>query len=103
MFTGKFKKAFRRYHKSGAQAHIEGEYFTTWYYKPTFLKSHLPGFNVLDLEALCLAVPPEHHKRLIENRPKFFAILKWKESIIKSWPLLRGWGDYFVIVLQKPH
>lgn len=101
VFTGKFNKAFRRYHKGGAQAHIEGEYFTTWYYKPSFLKSHLRGFNVLDLEALCLAVPPEHHKRLIENRPTLFALLKWKERIIKSWPLLRGWGDYFVIVLKK--
>ena len=111
VFVGKFKKAFRRYQKGGAKAHIEGEYFTTWYYKPSFVKSQLPGLNMLALEALCLAVPPEHHKRLIsppapqrgEFKWRLFRFLKWKESIIKSWPLLRGWGDYFVIVLQKPH
>ncbi len=101
VLTGKFKKAFRRYQKGGAPAHISGEHFTSWYYKPSFVKRHLPRYNVLALEALCLAVPPEHHKRLIENRPRLFAFLRWKESVIKSWPLLRGWGDYFVIVLQK--
>jgi ubiquinone/menaquinone biosynthesis C-methylase UbiE len=103
VFTGKFKKAFRRYGKNGAQAHIEGEYFTTWYYKASWVRKQLPNFKHLTTEALCLAVPPEHHKRLIENRPRLFRFLKWKESIIKTWPLLRGWGDYFVIVLQKPH
>jgi ubiquinone/menaquinone biosynthesis C-methylase UbiE len=101
IFTGKFGKAFRRWKKGGTQAHIEGEYFTTWYYKASWIRSRLPGFTHLTTEALCLAVPPEHHKRLIENRPRLFAFLKWKENVIKSWPLLRGWGDYFVIVLQK--
>jgi ubiquinone/menaquinone biosynthesis C-methylase UbiE len=101
IFTGKFKKAFRRYQKGGTPAHIEGAYFTTWYYKPSFVKSHLPHYKVLALEALCLAIPPEHHKKIIEHRPRLFAFLKWKENAIKSWPILCGWGDYFVIVLQK--
>ncbi len=117
IFTGKFKKAFRRYKKGGTLAHIEGEYFTTFYYKPSFVKNHLPNFTHLKTEALCLAVPPEHHKKIISpSTPtlksvagqrgdfnwRLFRFLKWKENAIKSWPVLRNWGDYFVIVLQKP-
>ena len=101
MFAGTFGKAFRRWKKGGTPAHIEGEYFTTWYYKASWVRKQLPDFAHLTTEALCLAVPPEHHKRLIENRPRLFSFLKWAESAIKTWPLLRGWGDYFVIVLRK--
>ena len=109
VFTGKFGKAFRRWKKGGTQAHIEGEYFTTWYYKASWVRKQLRGFKHLTTEALCLAVPPEHHKRLIsppapqrgEFNWRLFRFLKWKEKIIKTWPLLRGWGDYFVIVLRK--
>jgi ubiquinone/menaquinone biosynthesis C-methylase UbiE len=100
VFTGKFKKAFRRWGKEGTLAHIEGEYFTTWYYKSSWVRNQLPNFEPLTTEALCIAVPPEHHKRLIENSPRVFSFLKRKENIIKTWPLLRGWGDYFVIVLE---
>lgn len=101
IFTGKFRKAFRRWKKGGTQAHIEGTYFTTWYYKPSWVKAQLPNYKHHTTEALCLAVPPEHHKHFIANRPALFRFLKWKESAIKTWPLLRGWGDYFVIVLEK--
>ena len=102
VFTGNFSKAFRRWRKDGTPAHIEGQWFTTWYYKPSWVKKQCPGLKHLTTEALCLAVPPEHHKRFIEKRPLIFGFLKWKENFIKTWPLLRGWGDYFVIVLQKP-
>lgn len=98
---GNFKIAFRRWKKGGTLAHIEGEYFDTFYYKPSFVKTHLPGFTHLKTEALCLAVPPEFLRKFAERFPRFFTLLKWKESVIKSWPILRNWGDYFIIVLKS--
>ena len=97
---GNFKMAFRRWKKGGTKAHIEGEYFKTFYYKPSFIKNNLPGFTHLKTEALCLAVPPEFLRKYAERFPRIFRFLKWKESLIKSWPVVRNWGDYFIIVLR---
>lgn len=100
VLKGHFKLAFRRWKKGGTKAHIEGKYFDTFYYKPSFVKTHLPEFIHLKTEALCLAVPPEFLRKYAERFPRIFTFLKWKENIIKSWPVLRNWGDYFIIVLR---
>lgn len=99
---GNFKLAFRRWKKGGTTAHIEGEYFTTHYYKPSYIKTCLPGFTHITTEALCLAVPPEYLRHHMERFPRIFQFLKWKENRIKSWPVLRNWGDYFIMVLRAP-
>ena len=100
---GRFNKAFRRWKKGGTPAHIEGHWFTTWYYRPSFVRNTLKHYKRIKTEALCLAVPAEPFKTAVTNRPRLFKVLQRIEGMIKSWPVLRGWGDYFVLVLQKPN
>jgi ubiquinone/menaquinone biosynthesis C-methylase UbiE len=101
-FRGNFSLAFRRRKKGGTPAHVAGEWFTTYYYTPRFIRQHLQHFEHLTTEALCLAVPPEYLRHRIEKHLWLLKILQRKEQMIKSWPVLRNWGDYFVMVLRAP-
>ncbi len=102
---GNFKAAFRRFNsKNGVQAHIEGVYFTCWYYKESdVIEAAKEKFNVLGVEGLCTIVPPSYFEHFATKHPKLFAWLKGREERLKStWPW-RNIGDYYIITLQKKH
>jgi hypothetical protein len=99
---GNFKVAFRRWSKKGAKSHIEGKYFTTWYYKPSYIRNALKGrMKQIDLEGLCSIVPPEYLNSFVDKRPKTFIKLKKWEAKGSRKALWRGRGDYFIITLKK--
>lgn len=103
LFKGKFKTAFRRlFSKKGVNAHIEGAYFTCWYYDPSFIIHRLKGrFDLVSLEGLCTLVPPSYIEGFAEKYPKTFSFLKNKEERWKAkWPW-KSIGDYYIISLQK--
>jgi len=102
-FKGNFKTAFRRFFSSkGAKAHIEGEYFTCWYYNPSYVISNMKEkYEVLSVEGLCSLVPPSYLESFPTRRPSLFNWLKQKENKWKSkWPW-RSIGDYYIITLRK--
>lgn len=103
LFKGQFKTAFRRlFSSNGAKAHIEGTYFTCWYYNPSFVTAHLKNrFELLSLEGLCTIVPPSYIEGFAEKHPGWYAFLKKQENKCKK---MRPWkfiGDYYIISLQK--
>lgn len=103
LFRGKFKTAFRRlFSKNGVRAHIEGEYFTCWYYNPSYVIHHLKNsFEVLSVEGLCTLVPPSYLENFPVKRPGLFNWLKEKENYWKDkWPW-KSIGDYYIISLRK--
>ncbi|MEO6540403.1 MAG: class I SAM-dependent methyltransferase [Ferruginibacter sp.] len=103
LFKGKFKTAFRRlFSRNGVTAHIEGTFFTCWYYNPSYVIKHLKNdFDLLDLEGLCTLVPPSYMERFAEKHPKTFSYLRVKENKWKrKWPW-KYIGDYYIITLQK--
>ena len=102
-FKGKFKTASRRFFSSkGRKAHIEGSYFTCWYYSPKFITRILQeDFKLTALEGLCTIVPPSYIENFAEKHPKAFSFLCAKENKYKSkWPW-KYMGDYFIISLKK--
>jgi ubiquinone/menaquinone biosynthesis C-methylase UbiE len=103
IFKGKFKTATRRlFSGNGATAHLEGQYFTCWYYKPSYVIRHLQhDFHLLSVEGLCTVVPPSYIEKFAENHPRVFQILKTREDKWKDkWPW-KYCGDYYIISLQK--
>lgn len=103
LFKGSFRTAFRRFAgKKGARAHIEGEYFTCWYYNPAYIISTLQDdFELLKLEGLCSLVPPSYIEGFREKHPSWFVRLSKMESKLKTrWPW-RSIGDYYIISLRK--
>lgn len=102
-FKGKFKTAFRRFFsKEGVKAHIEGEYFTCWYYNPSYvIKNMVEKYEVLSIEGLCTLVPPSYLENFPTKKPSLFNWLKEKENKWKGkWPW-KSIGDYYIISLRK--
>src|SRR5215203_927085 len=88
-FKGKFKTAFRRFFsKKGVKAHVEGEYFTCWYYDPSYIIKNMKGsYKILSVEGLCTLVPPSYLENFPAKRPSLFNWLRNKENKWKSkWP-----------------
>ncbi|HLF45126.1 MAG TPA: class I SAM-dependent methyltransferase [Chitinophagaceae bacterium] len=103
LFKGKFKTAFRRFFsKNGAPAHIEGKYFTCWYYNPSFIIRALKNeFRFLSIEGLCTVVPPSYLENFPIKYPGLYSKLMKLENRWKSkWPW-RMTGDYYIISLEK--
>jgi ubiquinone/menaquinone biosynthesis C-methylase UbiE len=103
LLKGKWKTALRRFSgRNGTSAHIEGEYFTCWYYNPSFIMKHLrQQFKLITLESLCVFVPPSYMENFPEKYPGFYSRLKKAE---KTWGNCWPWnrmGDYFIISLRK--
>lgn len=100
---GEFRTAFRRFFSSkGVKAHIEGEYFTCWYYNPSYVVKNMEGsFDILSIEGLCTVVPPSYLENFPNRRPALFNWLKEKENKWKArWPW-KNIGDYYIISLKK--
>jgi ubiquinone/menaquinone biosynthesis C-methylase UbiE len=103
LFKGKFKTATRRFFsRNGVRAHLEGEYFTCWYYNPSYVVQHSKKkFELLKLEGLCSIVPPSYIEQFAEKHPKLFAFLKsWEDKYRDRWPW-KNVGDYYIISLRK--
>jgi ubiquinone/menaquinone biosynthesis C-methylase UbiE len=103
LFKGKFRTAFRRWTgKKGAASRVEGEYFTCWYYNPSYVTGHLKNdFELLNIEGLCTLVPPSYLVGFAEKYPRVYRFLLNAENKLKStWPW-RIIGDYYIISLRK--
>jgi len=102
-FKGDFKTAFRRFFSNkGVKAHIEDEYFTCWYYNPSYvIKNMKDTYKVLSVEGLCTLVPPSYLENFPTKRPSLFNWLKEKENKWKcKWPW-KSIGDYYIISFRK--
>ena len=100
---GDFKTAFRRFNsKHGVRAHIEGTYFTCWYYSSKFIETSLKNeFELLSVEGLCSIVPPSYFENFPRKHPRLYRWLQKIEDKMKSkWPW-KNIGDYFIITLRK--
>jgi ubiquinone/menaquinone biosynthesis C-methylase UbiE len=103
VLKGKTKTAFRRFFSSkGVTAHIEGHYFTCWYYKPSYITKVMKNdYDLLSVEGLCTIVPPSYMEHFAEKHPKLYRWLQKNEDLRKSrWPW-KNVGDYYIISLQK--
>lgn len=103
IFKGKFKTATRRFFSAkGRKAKVEENYFTCWYYHPSFIiKRMRKDFKLLSIEGLCTIVPPSYIENFEDKYPRLFNFLKTKENKWKSkWPW-KFIGDYYIISLQK--
>lgn len=103
IFKGMFKTATRRwFSKNGVTAHVEGTFFTCWYYNPSFVINAVKdSFEVLSVEGLCTIVPPSYIEHFAERHPRAYQWLKKQEEHYRfSWPW-RFIGDYYIISLRK--
>lgn len=103
VFKGKFRTAFRRFFsKNGRRAHLEGTYFTCWYYNPDYVaKATEQLFEVLSIEGLCTIVPPSYIEGFADKYPRAFTQLRGWENRLRFSRPWRSIGDYYIISLRK--
>lgn len=103
IFKGKFKTAFRRFFSSkGTRAHIEGHFFTCWYYNPSYVRDRIKDhFELIAIEGLCTIVPPSYIEHFAEKYPRVYrALTKKEDQLKKRWPW-KNIGDYYIISFRK--
>ncbi|MEO8088635.1 MAG: class I SAM-dependent methyltransferase, partial [Bacteroidota bacterium] len=103
---GNFKTAFRRFRKGGAESHLEGERFMSYYFSPQYIISCFgKEYEKLELQGLGSFVPPPYLDLFPKKHPGVFEKLKnWDEKMCHTFPFNR-WADHFILTvrLKKSH
>ena len=73
-------------------------YFSPHEFEPIFAAA---GLTRVSLRALGLFVPPPYLQAFAERHPSLIDGLQRAEDRCGGWPVLRGWGDHFLVVLRK--
>jgi len=77
---------------------------TIWtrYYGPReFYQAFAPYFRLEHIRGLCLFVPPPYMTWIRERHPALYGLLWRVDRRLSGWPLLRGLGDHFLMVMRK--
>lgn len=73
-------------------------YFSPREFEPAFASA---GLTRVSLRALGLFVPPPYLQAFADRHPSLMDGLQRVEDRCGGWPVLRGWGDHFLIVMRK--
>ncbi len=101
LLKGHGQKALRRFKKNGVMAHLEGEYFPTYYHSLSDIKKAFgSSFRFIQSEGLGTLSPPPHRDNLAKEKPLLYSILrKTDEHFRNSFPF-NHWGDHVIVTFQ---
>jgi hypothetical protein len=77
---------------------------TVWtsYYGPReFYRAFRAHFDLTHYRALCLLTPPPYLTWLRERHGRWYQRLLRVDQQVAGWPLLRGCGDHFLMLMTK--
>ncbi len=98
---GNFKTAFRRFKKSGADSHLEGIHFKSYYFSPNKLISYFgKSYRKLELKGLASLVPPPYLETFPKKYPKLFRkLIRLDEKYSGDFPF-NCFADHFILTMQ---
>jgi ubiquinone/menaquinone biosynthesis C-methylase UbiE len=101
VFRGHPRLAFRRFAKNGTRTHLEGLYFTCYYFRPEQVVRWFGlKYELLAIEGLSVITPTAESKNLAKRHPQFYRTLTWFDDRLSARVPWRGWGDFFIITLR---
>jgi len=88
MFRGYAKTALRRWRKKGVLAHIEGIYFTTYYFTPGHVLKTFNRYNFrkIDLQGLASVSPPPYMMNFPTRYPRLYKFLTLLDERLSRFP-----------------
>jgi SAM-dependent methyltransferase len=103
LFTlkGQWSRARFRFTDDFVAAPLNGRTVWTRYYSPGEFRGAFAGFRLVSLRALGLLTPPPYMIAFAERHPQLVDRLQTLEDRVAAWPVLREWGDHFLIAMQK--
>jgi ubiquinone/menaquinone biosynthesis C-methylase UbiE len=101
LFRGKFKLAFRRFHKDGVLANVEGIKFRTFYFSLNdVMKALDPEFKLLKTESLALFTPIPQMDKISTKFPRLAKILNRIDEKVATVPPFNKIGDHIIITVE---
>lgn len=101
LFAKDWRVSCRRLRPGGVMANVAGVQFKTTYFPANQVRQAFgPRFQLVKLEALSLLTPPADNKKFARKRPKLYQALTRLDDHLSQWPVLRGWGDFFIMSLR---
>ena len=95
------KEAFRRFRKKGSMAHLEGQYFLTYYFTPSqVLKAFGSNFTKVKLEGLGCFSPPPYAQKFATKLPRTYKFLTGIDDKLSGYYPFNSWADHFIITVQ---
>jgi SAM-dependent methyltransferase len=98
-----FARAGIRFRRGLVAVPLDGRTVWTQYVRPReFEQAFAPaGLARVSLRALGLFVPPPYLQAFADRHPALLAALQGVEDRCGGWPVLRSWGDHFLIAMRK--
>ncbi len=93
--------ATRRLRPGGVTARVGGLPVATTYYRAGEVRRAFgPRFRPAGQEGLALLTPPADNQSFARRRPRLYRLLAWLDERLRRRPLLRGWGDFFILSMR---
>jgi ubiquinone/menaquinone biosynthesis C-methylase UbiE len=98
---GNGRRAFRRLSHHGVVAHVEGEYFRTFYHSLSDIRHAFgPRFRLLASEGLCALSPPPSRADFPVKHPALYRRTRQLDKVVRrSFPFDR-WGDHIIVTFK---
>jgi ubiquinone/menaquinone biosynthesis C-methylase UbiE len=101
IFRGHPRLAFRRFAHNGTRAHLEGLYFTVYYFTPKkVLEWFGADYDCLAIEGLSVITPTAESKNFAKRYKILYRTLSWLDDRLAVRSPWRGWGDFFIVTLR---
>jgi len=101
IFRGHPRLAFRRFSRNGTTAHLEGLYFTVYYFTPQkVLEWFGDEYDCLAIEGLSVITPTAESKNFAKRYTRLYRTLSWLDDRLALHPPWHGWGDFFIITMR---
>jgi len=102
ILKGRPRQALRRFRSGGTDARLEGVHFDCHYYDPKEVLAMLPeGYAVRALVGLSVFYPPPHMQAKAERWPRVVRWLEGLEDRLARRRPFRGWGDHYLLIVQR--
>lgn len=100
---GNVDRAWLRFSKGFVPVSLNGRTVWTRYYSALEFARVFSeaGFRQLSVRTLGLFVPPPYMDAFVTRHPRVVGALQRIEDRVAGWPVLRGWGDHFLVVLER--
>lgn len=98
-----WRRAAARWSRVAVPVPLGGRTVWTRYYSPAEFRSTFvaAGFRLRSLRTLGLLVPPPYALAFADRHPHLVGRLQAMEDRIAGWPGVRGWGDHFLVVMER--
>jgi hypothetical protein len=99
---GRWARAKVRFARNVVPVGMNKRTIWTRYYGPReFYRAFASHFKLVQFRGLCVFSPPPYLTWMRERYPRWHEWLWRLDRRVAGWPLIRGMGDHFLIVMRK--